>query len=98
MPPAADAPRMTGSDDEATAGTTGVWIGEGDLEMLAAFDARFKEDRGRSRAIKEAMRLSLDVHEALDAAGVDPAAFPSDREFRAWVRQAVVDHARRESA
>ena len=87
-----------GSDDEdATAGTTGVWIGEDDVELLEAFDERFKAERGRSRAIKEAMRLSLDVHDALDAAGVDPDAFPSDREFRAWVRQALVDHARRES-
>ena len=97
MPSAADAPRM-GSDDDAAAGTTGVWIGEDDAEMLAAFDARFKEERGRSRAIKEAMRLSLDVHETLDAAGVDPDEFPSDRELRAWVRQAVVDHARCDSA
>lgn len=84
-------------DEDATTGTTGVWIGEDDAEMLAEFDDRFKADRGRSRAIKDAMRLALDVHGALDAVGVDPEEFPSDRAFRAWVRQAVVDHANREA-
>lgn len=85
------------SEEDVPTGTTGVWIGDEDAEMVAAFDARFKADRGRSAAIKEAMRLYLDVYEALDASGVDPDGFPSDREFRAWVRQAVVDHATRES-
>lgn len=94
---AADAPRMVDGDDGASTGTTGVWIGENDAEMLAEFDARFKQERGRSRAIKDAMRLYLDVHETLDSDGVDAESFPSDREFRAWVRQALVDQLRRES-
>lgn len=89
---AAEAPPVP-SDDEPAAGTTGVWIGEGDREMLASFDDRFKNGRGRSAAIRDAMRLSLAVHEAMEAAGVDPDGFDSDRAFRAWVRQAIVDAA-----
>lgn len=82
------------SDDDPTPGTTGVWIGEGDLELLATFDDRFADGPGRSAAIKDAMRLSLAVREAMEATGVDPDGFDSTRALRAWVRQAVVDAAR----
>lgn len=82
----------------ATDGTTiGVWIGEHD-DMLSAFDAALAcgpdHAGSRSEKIKYAMAMSTTIEETLDDIGYEFDAEPSKRHF---VRQAILDQARREA-
>lgn len=88
MVPAPDGPRM-GTDDES--GTTiGVWIGPGDQKLLTKFDAQLVSKPGNSRSdcIKRAMADAVEIDKVLENADIE---FPSDRERRHWIRQALLD-------
>lgn len=76
-------------DDSGT--TTGIWFGPDERELLAEFDALFGAERGasysRSKELKHAMRLHIEVERVLRDEGVDVAP----RERQSIVRQALLD-------
>jgi len=77
------------SDD----GTTiGVWIPESDDDLLSDFDDL---EGSRSRNLRRAMALLVAINGALEAVG-EPLDGWDERALRATVRQAVLDHFRRE--
>jgi hypothetical protein len=75
------------SDDEGT--TIGVWVGA-EERVVDRVDDRLGYGDSRSQYVKDALRLRLAVEEALDTAGLE---FDSEREKRAFLRQAVLDAA-----
>jgi len=78
------------SDDDGT--TIGVWIPESDDDLLSDFDSL---EGSRSRNLRRAMALLVAIDGALDAVG-EPLGDWDERALRATVRQAVLDHFRRE--
>lgn len=72
--------------------TTGIWVGENE-DVVERVDDRLAYGDSRSEWIKAAMELRLAVDDAL--AGAD-AEFDTDREKRAFVRQALLDALREE--
>lgn len=78
--------------------TIGVWIGADD-RLVEEFDAELAAKAGaqysRSAKIKESMRLYLAVEQTLDQIDYQ---FSAEQSKRAFVRQALLDHARREQS
>jgi hypothetical protein len=78
--------------------TIGVWIGERD-DTLSEFDAALEcgptHIGSRSEEIKHAMAMLATIEETLDDVDYSFDAEPSKRHF---VRQAILDRARKEAA
>jgi len=77
--------------------TIGIWIGEDD-DLLDRFDREFgttDPQWSRSKEVKEAMELHIEVQRAID--GLDGYHFDSEVSKRHWVRQALRDMAAREA-
>lgn len=76
--------------------TIGIWVGE-DEDIVERFDRQLDKGKtnsySRSKEIKKAMELHLEVEDLLESLEYD---FPDARAKRAWLRQALLDHYRRE--
>jgi len=84
--------------DDDTGTTIGVWIGPADRDLVAEFDAVHNDGDGtysRSDAVKSAMRLAVTIEETMAEAGLDHL---DGRGRAAFVRQAILDEARRQRA
>ena len=84
---------MPNRKDEET--TIGIYFGPRD-DLRERFDEQLDEGNAsysRSGAVKDAMELYLVIDEVLDDFDFD---FPNERSKRHFVRQAIVDQARRE--
>ncbi len=76
--------------------TAGIWIGE-DEDLIERFDEELgtKEPTySRSESIKDSMEFYLHIQDALDDMDL---TFPSERDKRMWIRQAIFDRARSEA-
>jgi hypothetical protein len=75
--------------------TIGIWLGDDDT-LVEDFDDALgqRPDYSRSEMVKEAMRLSLTVEDALADIEYD---FPNERAKRSFVRQAIMTQARVEA-
>jgi hypothetical protein len=69
--------------------TIGVWVAADD-RIVDRVDERLGYGDSRSQYVKDAMRLRLTVEDALETADLE---FDSEREKRAFLRQAVLDAA-----
>ncbi|MFB6217604.1 MAG: hypothetical protein ABEH77_00235 [Halobacteriaceae archaeon] len=67
--------------------TIGVWVGE-DEDVVDRVDERLDYGDSRSAYAKEALELKLAVDEAIEGVGLE---FDTEREKRAFVRQAILD-------
>lgn len=81
---------MSGDGDGTDGGrTVGVWVGSGET-VIDRVDERLGYGDSRSQYTKDALELRLAVDDALETVGLE---FDSEREKRAFVRQALVDAA-----
>jgi len=79
-----------------TGTTIGVWIGPGDEGLVDEFDGLHNTGDGtysRSDEVKSAMRTAIAIEKTMDAAGLDHL---EGRDRAAFVRQAILDAARRD--
>lgn len=87
---------MPNRRDEET--TIGIYFGPDD-DLCERFDEQLSAKAGasysRSGAVKEAMETYLAIDDLLDDLDVD---FPDERSKRHWLRQAIMDQARREQS
>lgn len=75
--------------------TVGIWIDEGS-DLIERFDRTMNTGEGtysRSKSIKEAMELAIDIEMTLRRLGYDDMS-PRDR--RAWIKQSMLDQDRRD--
>jgi metal-responsive CopG/Arc/MetJ family transcriptional regulator len=83
------------SDDDGR--TYGMWVGPDEAELIEEFDRLHNTGDGtysRSEQMKEALRLMNAVTETKHRIGYDLEGHM----LRAWVKQSMLDQARREAA
>jgi len=75
--------------------TFGTWVGDNET-VKDDFDDQLgqRPDYSRSKMVKEAMRMYLDIDAALDEIEY---TFPNERAKRGFIRQAILTQARIES-
>lgn len=75
--------------------TIGIWVDEGS-DLVERFDRTFNKGEGvysRSKAVKDAMEMAIEIENGLHRVGFEAM---EGRDRRAWVKQALIDQARRE--